>query len=106
MSVASGRTFSEVLSPGLTAKKNSGALQDITVVTYNILADKYATSGMHACCPVKFLDWAYRAPRLMEEIPSYAADILCLQEVEHPFVENVLRPELNKQGYSVSVDLT
>lgn len=46
------------------------------------------------------LDWNARAPRLLDEILSYDADIICLQEVEKPFYEDHLEPFLREQGYA------
>ena len=72
----------------------------IAIVTYNLLADKFAITGLHDYCPTEHLSWgASRAPRLLQEIKSYAADVLCLQEVERPFFEEVLSPELHRLGY-------
>lgn len=35
----------------------------------------------HSYCPPQFLEWSYRAPKIIEELLRYDADILCLQEV-------------------------
>ena len=51
------------------------------MVTYNILADKYATGGMHQYCPPQFLAWPYRKQRILEELLGLRPDILALQEV-------------------------
>lgn len=47
----------------------------------NILADRYATSGMHNYCPPRDLAWGRRKQRILEELAEVGADILCLQEV-------------------------
>jgi hypothetical protein len=52
-----------------------------TVLSYNVLADLYATSDMYSYCPPWALSWAYRRQNLLREIVNYRADILCLQEV-------------------------
>ena len=52
-----------------------------TLLSYNVLADLYATSDMYSYCPPWALSWAYRKQNLLREIVSYRADILCLQEV-------------------------
>jgi hypothetical protein len=59
----------------------AAAAEPLTVVTYNILADKYATGGMHAYCPPQFLAWPYRKQRILEELLGLRPDILALQEV-------------------------
>ena len=80
----------------------AASIQDLTVVTYNILADKYAMGGHHAYCPKEHLEWSSaRMPRLIDEISSYQADILCLQEVERPFMEDELGPKLRSLGHEV-----
>lgn len=52
-----------------------------TVVSYNVLADLYATNEMYSYCPPWALSWAYRRQNLLKELVGYRADILCLQEV-------------------------
>jgi len=52
-----------------------------TVLSYNILADTYATSDTYSYCPTWALSWAYRRQNLLREIIGYHADIICLQEV-------------------------
>lgn len=53
-----------------------------TVVSYNILADAYATSDTYSYCPSWALSWPYRRQNLLREIVTYRADIVCLQEVQ------------------------
>jgi mRNA deadenylase 3'-5' endonuclease subunit Ccr4 len=93
---ACARSFKAVL-PAAANK----AVYELTVVTYNILADKYAMGGHHAYCPIDHLQWSSRLPRLLDEITSYHADILCLQEVERPFMEDELGPKLRSMNYEV-----
>ena len=52
-----------------------------TVLSYNILADVYATSESYSYCPSWALSWPYRRQNLLREIVGYHADIVCLQEV-------------------------
>ncbi|KAL4424299.1 hypothetical protein ABPG75_001600 [Micractinium tetrahymenae] len=84
--------------PGLSPAP-PGAGPPLTVCTYNILADRHATSGMHDYCPAKFLAWAYRKQRILEELLQMDADIVCLQEVERPFFEAELEPAMAQHGY-------
>ena len=72
------------------------------VVTYNILADGYATSGLHdmSYCSAKHLSWEYRSKRILAELKLYDADILGLQEVEEGFAVGVLKTFLETMlGY-------
>ncbi|CAD6202260.1 unnamed protein product [Miscanthus lutarioriparius] len=70
-----------------------------TVLSYNILADTYATSDTYSYCPTWALTWAYRRQNLLREIIGYHADIICLQEVQSNHFEEFFSPELDKHGY-------
>ncbi|KAG2543215.1 carbon catabolite repressor protein 4 homolog 1-like [Panicum virgatum] len=70
-----------------------------TVLSYNILADTYATSDTYSYCPTWALTWAYRRQNLLREIIGYHADIICLQEVQNNHFEEFFAPELDKHGY-------
>ncbi|KAK3148286.1 hypothetical protein QOZ80_3BG0293100 [Eleusine coracana subsp. coracana] len=70
-----------------------------TVLSYNILADAYATSDTYSYCPTWALSWAYRRQNLLREIVDYHADIICLQEVQNNHFEEFFAPELDKHGY-------
>lgn len=56
-----------------------------TVLSYNILAETYATGEGYNYCPSWALSWTYRRQNLLREIVGYHADIICLQEVS-PFL--------------------
>lgn len=52
-----------------------------TVLTYNLLADLYASPELYGSyCPPWALAWGYRRQNLLRELLGYGADILCLQE--------------------------
>ncbi|KAL6902409.1 hypothetical protein ACP4OV_005285 [Aristida adscensionis] len=70
-----------------------------TVLSYNILAETYATSDSYSYCPTWALAWAYRKQNLLREIIGYHADIICLQEVQNNHFEEFFAPELDKHGY-------
>ncbi|CAK9319491.1 unnamed protein product [Citrullus colocynthis] len=70
-----------------------------TVLSYNILADVYATSESYSYCPSWALSWPYRRQNLLREIVGYHADIVCLQEVQSNHFEAYFAPELDKHGY-------
>jgi hypothetical protein len=50
-----------------------------TVMNYNILCDKYATRHVYGYCPSWALKWDYRRKQILDELRSYAADIIALQ---------------------------
>ncbi|KAH9261893.1 hypothetical protein BASA81_000549 [Batrachochytrium salamandrivorans] len=69
------------------------------VVTYNILADIYATTQIFPYCPKWAMNWRYRRVQIMREIVSYDADIICLQEVQQDHYQQYLLPLLENLGY-------
>eukprot|EP00245_Coleochaete_scutata_P008160 TRINITY_DN242_c0_g1_i1.p1 TRINITY_DN242_c0_g1~~TRINITY_DN242_c0_g1_i1.p1 ORF type:complete len:411 (+),score=72.36 TRINITY_DN242_c0_g1_i1:46-1233(+) len=77
-----------------------GSPGTFTVLSYNVLADLYATSEMYSYCPPWALSWAYRRQNLLRELVGYRADILCLQEVQSDHYEEFFMPELEKHGYA------
>ncbi|XP_030512135.1 carbon catabolite repressor protein 4 homolog 1-like [Rhodamnia argentea] len=70
-----------------------------TVLSYNILAEVYASSEFYSYCPSWALSWQYRRQNLLREIVGYRADIVCLQEVQSDHFEEFFAPELDKHGY-------
>lgn len=58
---------------------NPNTAGSFTVLTYNILAEKYATTQMYGYVPSWALIWEYRKQMILHEILSYDADIICLQ---------------------------
>jgi mRNA deadenylase 3'-5' endonuclease subunit Ccr4 len=54
-----------------------------TVMTWNILAPVYASVEKYAHCSSLHLDWNQtRCPSIIQQIQSWNADIVCLQEVQ------------------------
>lgn len=93
-------------SPRQMLKINKESLNDVslrgpsfTVVTYNVLADVYATSEQFPNCPSFALNWEYRKQRLLKEILQCHPDIICLQEVQQNHFISFFHPELAKLGY-------
>ena len=54
-----------------------------TVMSYNILCDKYATRAMYGYCPSWALSWEYRRQAILKEIIDSMADIVSLQVREY-----------------------
>ena len=74
------------------------------VVTYNILADQYASTDvaknqLFASCPTECLDPGYRRPLVLSELLSYNADVICLQEVDDKMFTQLLDPGLRLYGF-------
>lgn len=68
-------------------------------MSYNILCDKYATRELYGYCPNWALIWEYRRKSIIDEIKNYAADIICMQEVETEQFYSYFLPELTRDGY-------
>lgn len=60
-------------------------LATFTVLCYNVLCDKYATSSLYSYCPQWALDWEYRKQYIIKEICHYDADIITLQVLNFKF---------------------
>lgn len=82
-------------------------LEDIDqfrVISYNILANVYATSEharerLYPYCHVHALDKDYRQCLLSRELLGYRGDIICLQEVGAKFFSQFLCPVFHHWGY-------
>jgi len=70
-----------------------------TCMSYNVLCDKYATRQIYGYCPSWALAWEYRKKGILDEIRQYAADVICLQEVETDQFYHFFLPELKQDGY-------
>ena len=84
--------------PG-TARTNSSRI-GFTILTYNVLAEIYATPDAYPYCASWALPWNYRRRNILRELASYRADVMCLQEVQADHFENYLEPELAKFNYA------
>lgn len=70
-----------------------------TIMSYNVLAEMYATKTMVPHCPSHFLDFNFRKLNLIREINKAHPDIVCLQEVQAEHFDTFWLPELAKSGY-------
>ena len=52
---------------------------NFSVMSYNVLCDKYCTRQMYGYCPSWALNWDYRKTAILKEILHYGADIVSLQ---------------------------
>jgi CCR4-NOT transcription complex subunit 6 len=84
--------------PG-TARTNSSRI-GFTILTYNVLAEIYATPDAYPYCASWALPWNYRRRNILRELLSYRSDVMCLQEVQADHFENFLEPELAKFNYA------
>lgn len=70
-----------------------------TVLSYNILADLYATQQAFPTSEPYALLWQYRRQLILQELALYDADIVCLQEVQSTSFHEDLRPEMDRRGF-------
>ncbi|RKO99749.1 hypothetical protein CXG81DRAFT_14104 [Caulochytrium protostelioides] len=70
----------------------------VTVMCYNILSQSYAKQATYGYTPSWALAWPYRRELILQDIMTYHADILCLQEVEQQEFEKTLKPRLAALG--------
>ena len=69
------------------------------VVDYNILAQCYASSQLYPYTPIWALQWEYRKHRILQELLSYQADILAIQEMQANAFDDFFHPQLQREGY-------
>ncbi len=75
----------------------SGEPGKLRVVSYNILAQSKLKGPKYAYCTGTQVNWQVRRNILLQELLSFQADVLCLQEVDH--FEDWWRPQLSRAGY-------
>lgn len=71
----------------------------IRIVSYNILAEIYATRQMYPYCPMWAMNWQYRKRLLLQEMEQYDADVYCLQEAQADHYSSFLQPAMQQRGY-------
>lgn len=69
------------------------------VVTYNILAEIYATQQQYPYCDFWALSWDYRFQNIMREIIDACPDVICMQEVQADHYETHLYNALSEAGF-------
>ena len=69
----------------------------VSLVTWNILAPLYANDAKYPWSKEQ-LDWSVREPRIIEELISIDADIICLQEVQVDLWDRLFS-QLQDHGY-------
>ena len=78
---------------------SSPAVEELSVMSYNILCDKYATTSQYGYTALHDLSWDNRKFRILEEVRSHDADIVCLQEIDRESFDDFFRRELSTNGY-------
>lgn len=85
----------------VTAKNGTGAGSGarFRIVTYNVLAEIYATQQQYPYCDIWALNWEYRFHNIVREILDAAPDVVCLQEVQADHYENQIYAAMSEQGF-------
>jgi len=71
---------------------------EFKLISYNILANCWSWPKDYANVDPQHLSWEHRKPRLQEEILSFDADIVCLQEVDIDLFED-FKQVFEAKGY-------
>ena len=69
------------------------------IVTYNVLAEIYATQQQYPYCDFWALSWEYRFHNILRELMDCGGDVICLQEVQADHYDNYIYLALNDLGY-------
>ncbi|KZT42509.1 hypothetical protein SISSUDRAFT_980232 [Sistotremastrum suecicum HHB10207 ss-3] len=81
------------------AAENDPTSESFSLLSYNILCDRCATPNLYGYTPSWALSWEYRKGLILQEIQSYDADFLCLQEVDIAQYEDYFTLRLTAQEY-------
>lgn len=83
-----------------TISSSSGPPPDkFSVLTYNTLCDRYATTNQYGYAPALALSWDYRKELILQEVRAQNADIVCLQEVDTDSYNEYFRAQLAYNDY-------
>jgi CCR4-NOT transcription complex subunit 6 len=87
-------------APEREALSNDPTTETVTVLSYNILCERYATERMYGYTPSWALAWSYRKQLILKEIMEYDTDFISLQEVDIAQYEEYFLANLEDHGYS------
>ena len=71
----------------------------IRLVSYNVLAEIYATGQQYPYCDFWALAFEYRWRSAQGEIKASEGDVICLQEVQGDYYESHIRPWFEARGF-------
>ena len=69
-----------------------------SILCYNVLCERYATTYMYGYTPKYALAWDYRKKLILDELLDYNPDIACLQEVNAETYHEFINGELGAVG--------
>ncbi|QRW07862.1 cytochrome P450 family protein [Ceratobasidium sp. AG-Ba] len=88
------REWRELLDPP------SPGVETFSVLSYNILCERCATTTMYGYTPSWALNWSYRKELILAEVLNYGCDFLCLQEVDIAQYEEYFLKKLDEHKYT------
>lgn len=74
--------------------------ETFSILSYNILCERYATERLYGYTPNWALAWTYRRNAITKEILAHDTDIICLQEVDIAQYEDHFVKTLGEHGYA------
>jgi CCR4-NOT transcription complex subunit 6 len=83
----------------ITSKPSGGGGARFRIVTYNILAEIYATQQQYPHADLWSLSWDFRFQNIIREIVDVGPDIVCLQEVQADHYESHLYNAMHDAGF-------
>lgn len=98
------RSLSPITKRHLLTPAHLSEPDQLRVVSYNILADPYASTTfarevLYPYCIPEALNVDYRQCLVVSELLGYHADVMCLQEVGTKVFKQFLLPALQEKGY-------
>lgn len=83
----------------ITLNEDATETDTFTVLSWNILCERSGTSSQFGYAPAEALAWQRRRDRILEEMTTKNADIMCLQEVDAENYNEFFRPSLASHDY-------
>ncbi|KAF9547701.1 hypothetical protein CPC08DRAFT_729657 [Agrocybe pediades] len=87
------------LLPQQELDSNDPNAETVSIMSYNILCERYATEKVYGYTPSWALAWSYRKGRILNEIVKHDVDVLCMQEVDIAQYEDYFSVHLAQRGY-------
>ena len=78
---------------------HSESSESLSVLSYNILCDRYCTRSQYGYTPAKALAWENRRDLILDEVLTRNADVVCLQEVDRESFQDFFQPRLATADY-------
>mmetsp|Transcript_25446 Transcript_25446/g.46111 ORF Transcript_25446/g.46111 Transcript_25446/m.46111 type:complete len:617 (-) Transcript_25446:205-2055(-) len=83
----------------VTSKTGGGGGARFRILTYNCLAEIYATQQQYPYCDFWALSWDFRFQNILREIVDVGPDVVCLQEVQADHYEDHFYSAMSDAGF-------